>query len=85
MVGRASSFWFAGGLKAIFAKTDVHFVLRLVKQLYYPAYRRMGLYVKLRLYSNSWRMCLHVKYFIISGNKKAVTLKKHVPINEDYK
>ena len=39
-----------------------------------PAYRRMGLYVKLRLYSNSWRMCLYVKHFIISGNKKAVTL-----------
>ena len=41
---------------------------------YYPAHRHMGLYVTLRLYSNSGRMCLYVKHFIISGNKKAVTL-----------
>ena len=32
------------------------------------------LYVKLRLYSMYWHMCLYVKHFIISGNKKAVTL-----------
>ena len=29
---------------------------------YFPAYRHMGLYVKLLLYSNYWLMCLYMKH-----------------------
>ena len=49
-------------------------ILKIFCLAIFHFYVEWVLYVKLRLYSISWRMCLYVKHFIISGNKKAVTL-----------